>query len=50
MGLTVKRENTMTSLFDQFATLPEDLKKKVDLKDEKKDDKQHKPSKDEKKK
>ncbi|MCI2171249.1 SPJ_0845 family protein [Schleiferilactobacillus perolens] len=40
MGLTVKRENTLTSLFDQFATLPADLKEKVDLKDgEKKEQK-----------
>ncbi|WP_196811973.1 SPJ_0845 family protein [Schleiferilactobacillus shenzhenensis] len=52
MGLTVKRENTLTSMFDSFATIPEDLKKKIDLKDgdEKKDDKKQKPSKDEKKK
>ncbi|WP_164966352.1 SPJ_0845 family protein [Companilactobacillus metriopterae] len=30
MGLTVKRESDFGSLFDQFASLPDDVKKNVD--------------------
>lgn len=29
MGLTVKRDDKLTSLFDKFATVPEDKKKKL---------------------
>ena len=38
MGLTVKRENDFGSLFDKFASLPDDVKenvKRVDSVDEK---------------
>ncbi|UQS83742.1 SPJ_0845 family protein [Bombilactobacillus thymidiniphilus] len=30
MGLTVKRENDLSSLFDKFASLPDDVKDNVD--------------------
>ncbi|NVY95726.1 hypothetical protein HU830_00685 [Lactobacillus sp. DCY120] len=33
MGLTVKRENDFGSLFDKFASLPEDLKQTVEAVD-----------------
>lgn len=29
MGLTVKRENDFGSLFDKFASLPDDVKKNI---------------------
>ena len=33
MGLTIKRDDKLTSLFDKFATLPEDKKTSEVLKD-----------------
>ncbi|MCO6541355.1 MAG: hypothetical protein J6584_02550 [Lactobacillus sp.] len=33
MGLTVKRENDFGSLFDKFASLPDDIKQDIDTLD-----------------
>lgn len=30
MGLTIKKENDFGSMFDKFASLPDDVKKNVD--------------------
>ncbi|USQ67735.1 SPJ_0845 family protein [Companilactobacillus allii] len=47
MGLTVKREENFGSLFDKFASLPDDVKKNVDRVDtaDKKSSKNDKDSK-----